>query len=228
MATRTFVFALVAAGMAAQVPRASEGTAGRLGQSTDRVVESGEFRLAVVSLLTTARVPGGVATVHACAERPSRAPTVPAGMPISAALDLVTATGGYYRWQDTDGLVEVLPAAGVPALLQTKIAHLELTDLENAVLSVGELLAHPAVARNAAALGLDRRSGEIGMSPLPRVRKPHTARPGAAKNLTMLEALDWIVRQDGSSVWSYDEYPGCGGRGEVRVGLAWRALPQIR
>lgn len=225
MAIRTFVFALVTVGMAAQAPRDPQETAERLKRATEGLVDQGEFHLTVVSLLRVGRLPGGVATVHTCAEQAPRAPAVPAGTPVSAALDLVTAASGYYRWQDADGVVEVLPATGVPALLQTKIARLELTDLSNVILSISELLGHPAVARSAAALGLDIRSAEIGMSPLPRVPRPHRVQPGTVSNMTMLEALDWIVRQEGSSVWSYDEYPACGGRAEVRVGLVWRAPP---
>ena len=63
------------------------------------------------------------------------------------ALDTIVEADPRYRWQLVDEVVNLLPADGEPALLNTRISKFRVTDVTSALDALSQLLALPEVKK---------------------------------------------------------------------------------
>lgn len=126
----------------------------------------------------------------------------PTGMSAREVLDSIVAADPRYRWSLEDGVINVLPAAGHPPLLDVRLAEFKG---EATVCGLfGALRESPEVRRRAAELGFDTgqpsddANGYIIMGGIPSTYEIH------CRDCTVLEVLNEIARQT-ESTWMYRE-----------------------
>jgi len=150
-------------------------------------------------------VPGGDAFLEGCLDEPE--PTVhPYGTTLREVLDSITSRDSHYMWRMHEGVVNLEPVKGAPALLRTHLKTYDSGNLTDAVSAVIFLSSLPEVAHAAAGLGLTHSqlgSGLGGMALGPRPpKKPLGVR---LHDATLLDALNAIARTNNRGVWTYRE-----------------------
>jgi hypothetical protein len=126
------------------------------------------------------------------------------------ALDTIVEMDPRYRWQLADEVIDLLPATGEPALLQTRIREFSVEDITSAIDTVTPLLKLPEV--NKAMTELNLKPG-VGVFITSRTPKPFSV---TLKNVTLQQALNAIARAQGRAVWDYVE-THCEDRHEVVI-----------
>jgi len=170
-----------------------------------------------IAILQAAEVSGGIVSSHAgCSdgpkgegpkgEGPKGEHPVLENLSAAQALDALAAADGAHRWVSSDGAVVLLPVGGVPALLETRIAAVHLSDSLNMNLSLQELLTTREVVGAIGKLGLSQQQFELGFQKLHAGLPKPRARPLDFQNITLLQGLNAIVGQHYGFVWAYDEY----------------------
>lgn len=150
-------------------------------------------------------VPGGVAFLEGCPHEPK--PTVhPYGTTLREVLDSITSRDSHYMWRMHEGVLNLEPIKGAPALLRTHLKTYDSGNLTNAVSATMFLSSLPEVARAAAGLGLTYSQlgfglGGIALGP-PPPKKPLGIR---LHDVTLLDALNAIARASKRGVWAYRE-----------------------
>lgn len=186
-----------------------------------KVVTRGQDRVSTTNSLTTvlsgARVPGGIATVTQCAEDIGYVLT-PSGPTLEDALHAIVAANPLYTWTVSDGVVNVYPINGDLALLSVNIPRLDIRNAYSLDYVVDRLFSVPEVRRRITELNLTPGYVRLGMSDLSR---PNSTRVGkeprySFRNITLREALNNVARQHGTAVWEYRENR-CNGKTEYQV-----------
>jgi hypothetical protein len=155
--------------------------------------------------LLVSGVPGGVGFVQGCSDQPL--PMVrPQGTTLREVLDSITGGDSGYVWRMNEGVVNLKPLQGVPALLTTRLKTYDSQELAEPGSAVTLLISSAEVTRAATTLGLAHNvSGSalrgIGPGP-PPPKKPLGIR---LHDLTLLDALNAIVRANKHGVWTYRE-----------------------
>lgn len=180
----------------------------------DRDVGEIDFDNTMTSLafsyaLGQARVPGGVADVEGCTESPHKIPFM--GAKLRDVLDAIVAADPINRWEVENDLVNLLPAEGPPAFLETHIEGFDSKDATNFNWAASLLLQLPEVQRAEAKLGLSNPNHvQLGLglarkhgAPNP---KPESRLSVHVQDTTLREALNSIVRARGRGVWMYHEW----------------------
>jgi hypothetical protein len=150
-------------------------------------------------------VPGGVAFVEGCSDQPL--PMIhPHGTTLREVLDSITSGDSRYVWRMYEGVVNLEPAQGVPALLRIHLKTYNSRDLTDAVSAVTFLSSYSEVTRAAAKLGLVQNVlgpglGGMAQGPPPQ-KKPLCIR---LHDVTLLDALNAIARANRHGVWTYRE-----------------------
>ena len=169
--------------------------------------------------LQASGVPGGVAFVEGCASEPK--PTVrPQGTTLRQVLDSIASGDPQYVWRIRKGVVNLEPAKGLPALLQTHLKGYDSGDLTNAISAVSSLSSSPALTSAATKQGLTHNTlgpGLGGVAPgAPSPQKPIGVR---LHDVTVLDALNAIARANEHGVWTYRE-THCGSVHQFNVSFA--------
>lgn len=190
------------------------GTSGQVPPTLQEDVLSRATRIGDVSLpasltfeavLLDAGVPGGVALVRGCSDQPD--PTVhPQGTTLRDVLDSIIVGDSRYVWTVKGGVPNLEPSSGVPALLSTRLRNYDSQDFADATSAITFLTSSPEVTRAASKIGLQQNvivGALAGVGPGPvQPKRPLGIR---LRNVTLLDALNAIVRASKHGVWSYRE-----------------------
>jgi len=155
-------------------------------------------------------MPGGAAWTLGCEQDNSTQVWIPLNKTLRQALDTIVERDTRYRWEMVDGTVNLLPATGEPALLQTRINDFHVENTVSAIAALGPLLALPEVKK--AMNDLHLKPG-IAVFISPGSPKPFSV---ACKGVTLRQALNAIARAQGRAVWDYIEIH-CQDRNEVVI-----------
>jgi hypothetical protein len=135
---------------------------------------------------------------------PARLDFTPVSMSVRDLLDSIVAADSRYQWSLKDGVVNLLPAANHPPVLDVRLGEFKGKG------SVGDLFfalkKRPEVQQRAAELGFDtegRSDDANGFIGSIWVSKVHTY-DIHCRDCTVLESLNEIARQSGGS-WMYRE-----------------------
>jgi hypothetical protein len=162
----------------------------------------------LTTALSTAGVPGGIATVTGCGEDvryafPSSGPTLP------DALNAIVASNPQYAWRLENGLVNVSPRSGDPLFLARRISQLKVSEARSLDEALSEILALPEVQRRVVQLHMSEGYRRIGMSDLNRPGSPRITNEQryslSLSHVTLREALNAIARLHRRAVWEYRE-----------------------
>ena len=134
----------------------------------------------------------------------------PLNKTLRQALVTIVETDSRYRWQVADEVINLLPAAGEPALLQTRISEFRAENITSGIDTVTPLLKLPEVQKAMHDLNLKPGIAVFVTSPS---RKPFSV---TCKGLTLRQVLNAIARAQGRIVWDYVE-THCGDRNEVII-----------
>jgi hypothetical protein len=156
--------------------------------------------------LLRAKVAGGAVMLVGCQEDLKRQWN-PQGEPLGQVLNEMTAVDKSYRWEVQDGAVNLLPTAGEPPLLQTRVGELKI-DTRSSWEALSQIKGTPEVQQ--AMVGLRLKGGVTIITYSPRPT-PFSIR---FKGGTLRQALNAIALAHGSDVWDYQEIR-CGERNEL-------------
>lgn len=169
--------------------------------------------------LLVSGVPGGVAFMEGCSDQP--VPIVhPRGTTLREVLNSITAGDSAYAWRMREGVVNLEPSTGLPALLTTHLNTYDSQELTEPGSAVTFLSSSPEVTRSAAKLGLAHNVsgsalGSMAQGPPPQ-KKPLGIR---LRDVTLVDALNAIVRANKHGVWTYRE-THCGSIHQFNVSFA--------
>lgn len=127
----------------------------------------------------------------------------PSGLSVRDLLDAIVAADPRYKWSVEDGVVNLTPAAGRPALLDVRLAEFK------GKASVGDLFyalqRTPEVRRRAAELGFDaEKPAADDENGFIIFGAPQPKYDISCRDCTVLEALNEIARRSGAA-WMYRE-----------------------
>ena len=161
-------------------------------------------------------VPGGDAFLEGCADEPK--PTVhPQGTTLREVLDSITSRDSHYMWQMREGVINLEPVKGAPALLRTYLKTYDSRNLTDAVSAVTLLSSLPEVARAAAGLGLTYVELGSGLGGIALgARSPKKPLDVRLHDVTLLDALNAIARTNKRGVWTCREIH-CGSVHEFNI-----------
>ena len=172
--------------------------------------------------LANTRVPGGIVEMHNCQDQPEERDWNPAGLPLGEVLNSLVKSDPHYRMMANDEIVNLMPADGVPALLNTRISKFDMenVDISNVYAAMNALLELKEVktAINEAHL-IPPQGTMVGswLTSAPR----HKYFSVHCENVTLREALNAIVHAQGRAVWVYWERR-CNGQTEYDFDFAVR------
>src|SRR5579862_4661197 len=167
---------------------------------------SGPAPLEFQGALMLSGAPGGVASLQGCPDQPG--PTVhPHGKTLREVLDNITSGNPFYVWGLHDGVINVKPSKGVPALLKAYFEVYDSGETTNAISAVAYLSSSAVVTSTAAALGL-ARSGDIGPGLHAGPQGPASSpRPLGIQlhDVSLVDVLNTVARTNKHGIWIYNE-----------------------
>ncbi len=150
-------------------------------------------------------VPGGVAFVEGCSDQTLRM-VHPHGTTLREVLDSITAGDSAYAWRMREGVVNLEPSTGLPALLRIHLKTYDSRDLTDAASAVTFLVSSPEVERAATKFGLAHNVSGSALSGLAQGPPPPKKLLGIRlHDVTLLDALNAIARTNRHGVWMYRE-----------------------
>ena len=171
--------------------------------------------------------PGGFAIVKGCEDaEPEVQPLLPTDSTLGEELDKLVAKDPGYTYSVDDGVVNLLPYQGAPPLLNAWISSFDVED-ESIGAPLLRLIDSPEVLKakvSGGITGTKRLQQFVGAQPAPPVPGRPKVEPKKftlhLRNVTLMEALNALVRAQGRGVWSYEEHI-CNGEDWETIGLAW-------
>lgn len=130
-----------------------------------------------------------------------------------AALNSIVRQDPLYGWSLEDGVVNLIPTNREPRFLKTQIKKFRLEGELNIHLALEKLLELPEVKSKAAEINLNRGLMYGGLQS-PRDTKFRLK--FELRNVTLSEALNEIVRKEGTGVWKYYDWT-CGGKTDAYI-----------
>ncbi|HEX5410661.1 MAG TPA: hypothetical protein VFZ27_02255 [Terriglobia bacterium] len=174
------------------------------------------------SAVSSAGVPGGVAILGGC-EVPSQNALQIKNGNLREVLERLVKADPHFHWLLDDGVVNLIPAGGIPPFLQVRIRTFEAKDPSNMWLTADALLKLPEVQRAQSRLGLMQSfAGSILGSAGGKIAAPSqpiSVPPIHLQDVTIFEALNAIVRANGEGVWIFNE-SYCRGKGAFNVSFS--------
>lgn len=163
-------------------------------------------------LFSRSGIPGGVAAVETC--KPPKFVELPPGdSTLGASLATILSHVPGYKVGVSGGVVNVLPAAGVPPLLQTVIAQFDFSGSGQNAFS--KLEGSPEVRSAEIRLGIREFSfGGLSGSPQSSPKRLQVRLRGAS----LLDGFNEIVRLQGNGFWQFSELR-CGSHDQVTMRL---------
>ena len=143
--------------------------------------------------------------MHGC-EKPSDSEVRFHEGTLREALEAIVTADPEYRWEMNDGVVNLLPSRGVPDLLAVRISAFDSGDATNVTTAKAFLLALPEVRKRATELGFDQAILESGFHGVPPPGAPPPPKLDVRlQNVTLLDALNALVRANRHGLWIYRE-----------------------
>jgi hypothetical protein len=158
---------------------------------------------ALAHALMTVRAPGAIVKPPGAPEQLSEL-KLP-GPTLGDLLAAIVLASPDYKWRVDDGVVNLLPAGNIPQLLQVRIGNLSIHGANSTEEVIGKLLALPEVKSRAAELHLNTGLRFVTGGGPNRLGKPDEKFQVRLSDVTLLQALNSIVRQRGHGVWAYRE-----------------------
>lgn len=157
------------------------------------------------SVMLQSGVPGGDVIIEGCGGGTNKVVRV-LGTTLGKALESIEAADPRYRWELEDGVVVLMPAEGVPPLLKVRVRGFNSMDSSD-VSSAGMLLfALPDVRDALGKLGLTRNASGSGLYAVsPGLHRQAPPLDIDLHDITVRDALNAIVRTNGSGIWIYRE-----------------------
>ncbi len=161
--------------------------------------------LAFETAMLGSRTPGGAAITEGCPQ-PSESAVRFRGTTLREVLDDIVTAHPDYVWAVREGVVDLVPAIGVPDLLKLQIPAYDSGDATSLATAGTYLLALPVVRERAEEMGFSLAafgSGPIAVVPgaLPARRLFNVQ----LRDMTLLEALNALVRANGRGIWIYHQ-----------------------
>jgi hypothetical protein len=186
----------------------SEILSRQISHDIDRTGRPGDVHMQVLKSLGLS---GGMVLALGCSDPSSVTFKAMGGTKLRAALADFATKNPEYRWQVRGGTLDLVPEAGVPAVLATRIHGFELhtTDQQStAGVAVAQLLALPEVRQRVAHLRLKSALQQGGPGaytehPVPRQAVPIHIK---LKNVSLQEAFNSVVKAFGESMWVFVEH----------------------
>lgn len=163
---------------------------------TDSPIEASS---AFMYALNSAKVPGW--TIFSSKDARKELLLRPTGFTLREGLDSIVAAEPIYAWEIEDGVINLVPTSGAADLLNTKIRKLDITATspDDAIFKLKE---QEEIKERARELGLDKGLHVI----VGAVSKKYANQKSfSARDITLRQALNLIVRTQGRGVWSYRE-----------------------
>jgi hypothetical protein len=160
--------------------------------------------LAIQTVILGSGTAGGAVITQGCAE-PSDSVVRFQGSTLREVLDDIVTADPDYGWEVKNGVVNLIPAKGVPDLLTLRISAFDSGDATSVRTAETFLFALPEVRKRAEELGFDQAASGSG---------PYAIVPGAPppprldvrlQDVTLLEALNALVRAHKHGLWIYYE-----------------------
>jgi hypothetical protein len=160
--------------------------------------------LAFQSVILGSCTAGGAVITQGCEEPPNSIVRFQ-GSTLREVLDDIVTADPDYGWEVKDGVVNLMPAKGVPDLLTLRIGAFDTGDATSITSAKTFLFALPEVRKRAEELGFDQAASGSG---------PYAIVPGAPppprldvrlQDVTLLEALNALVRAHKHGLWIYYE-----------------------
>lgn len=155
-------------------------------------------------------IQGGVVGIGACEQDSLKHIWRPMGSKVRDVLDSIVLADPRYRWEYREGVVNLLPVSGVPALLSVRIGELQVADATDPDAALDRLRRLPEVKKAMANLNLNWAMDLFVKMVETRPKK----RDVRIKDATVLETLNTIAREFPHAIWYYSEFH-CDGRDEV-------------
>jgi hypothetical protein len=156
----------------------------------------------LLQILRSQEVPGGIVMPSQCGAIARH--QMPVGSSLHELLDSLTAVVPQYRWQAENGVINVIPAGGVPAFLEVRVARFRAERVKSPDEALVKLFEMPEVlkAMTNPAIGSRLFRGGIGFyAPAPSSDiETFSVR---LDNVTVREALNAIARAHGHAMWTY-------------------------
>jgi hypothetical protein len=156
---------------------------------------------AFYSSLGRTGVPGGLVDLRSCGQRDQKHTWSPKNSELRQVLDALVTTDKRYRWTTDEGVLNLLPVAGEPSILQTRINKFHVQDAASASAALDRLLALPEIKEAMRKLHLQQGITLVLESSLPHP-KPFSV---FIETATLRQALNAIARAQGHGIWQYLE-----------------------
>lgn len=211
----SFVLAILLTGSYVQ---GQSGAAKDFAQARTRMEVSAHTTLqhAIIQALHDSGIGGGVVTVDSACSTKFSEFYVPKGMRLPDAVDIIVAKDGQHAWRLSNGAILVFPKTGVPQVLQTKIGHVHISDAKNFTLALDELIQTNEVRQALAHANAFVRAPEPGFQKLNASGAPVAKRPIDLADVSLVEALNTLARDESNAIWFYRESL-CDGRTSVQL-----------
>lgn len=172
---------------------------------------------ALAAVLTATAVPGGAIIVQdGCEPDQSHTVALSSGS-LQNLLEGIVKADPRYRWHAEDGVVNLVPATGLPSLLYVRIVDYDSKEATNLTWATSLLLQLPEVRLAETELRFHETPNrvQLGMSSASRSnsgpRQVSSPLSVHLKNVTLREALNALVHANGHGVWLYREW-NCNGK----------------
>jgi hypothetical protein len=178
-------------------------------------------------LIAAGNPPGGFAIVKGCEDaEPEVQPLGPTDSTLGEVLDKLVVNDPGFTYSMDDGVVNLVPYQGAPPLLNVRISSFDVED-ESIERPFIRLVNSPEVLKAEPSVGITgtkRLQQFVGAQPAPPVPGRPQVEPKKftlhLRNVTLMEALNALVRARGRGVWSYEEHI-CSGEDWETIRLAW-------
>lgn len=162
--------------------------------------------------LSRAGAVGGMARIQNCEEDSLKQAWSPMNQALRLVLDSLVQADSRYRWQIDNQVINLLPTAGEPTLLQTRINKFRVKNVASATEALGQLMALPEVRKAMEDLKL-KQGIALYISSKPSHPELFSVK---CEGVSLRQALNAIARAQGKVLWEYVEIH-CDGRNEVVI-----------
>ncbi len=163
------------------------------------------LNLAIQTVILGSGIPGGAVITQGCTEPSDRVVRLQ-GNSLGEVLDDIVTADPDYTWEVKGGVINLMPVKGVPDLLTLRIASFDSGGATSVTTAKTFLFALPEVRMRAAELGFDQGILASRLSSVapgtPPARKLLNVR---LQDVTLLEALNALVRANKHGLWIYCE-----------------------
>ncbi|MCW5967170.1 MAG: hypothetical protein KIT57_01535 [Blastocatellales bacterium] len=169
---------------------------GQLGQGSERL--STVFTRA----LYNAGLPGGIVSTRAIEQRIDLQSL--SNSTLGNLLTIITNVEPRYRWETSNGVINLLPVDSYPQLLDFMVPEFTTSNATSLYSALNSLLSQPEVVKRVVELNLNKGlSVFVGPVEMPNLKADAKKFSVSLKNKTLREVLNAIVLAHGRGVWEY-------------------------